>query len=154
DVKPANVWLMRDGTVKLGDFGLALSLDHTQLTREDMRVGTAAYVAPEQALGSDVSPQSDLYALGVMLYEMAAGRRPFYGNTALAVISQHINSPPVAPSWHNPAIGDALDGLILELLAKSPADRPTSAAVVADALDAMLEAMLTGAPPAPAGAEL
>jgi serine/threonine protein kinase len=146
DVKPANVWLMPDGTVKLGDFGLALSLDHTQLTQEDMRVGTAAYVAPEQALGSEVSPQSDLYALGVMLYEMAAGRRPFYGNTALAVISQHVNSRPVAPSWHNPAIHDALDRLILELLAKSPADRPTSAAVVADAL----EAMLTGAPPAEA----
>ena len=146
DVKPANVWLMPDGTVKLGDFGLALSLDHAQLTQEDMRVGTAAYVAPEQALGSEVGPQSDLYALGVMLYEMAAGRRPFYGNTALAVISQHINSRPVAPSWHNPAIHDALDRLILELLAKSPADRPASAAVVADAL----EAMLTGAPPAEA----
>ena len=146
DVKPANVWLMRDGTVKLGDFGLALSLDHAQLTQEDMRAGTAAYIAPEQALGSEVSPKSDLYALGVMLYEMAAGRRPFYGNTALAVISQHINSRPVAPSWHNPAIHDALDRLILELLAKSPADRPTSAAVVADTL----EAMLTDAPPAEA----
>src|SRR5829696_1667119 len=138
DVKPANVWLMPDGTVKLGDFGLALSLDHTQLTQEDMRVGTAAYVAPEQALGSKVGPQSDLYALGVMLYEMAAGRRPFYGDTALAVVSQHINSRPVAPSWHNPAIHDALNRLILELLAKSPADRPASAAVVADALEAML----------------
>src|SRR5262245_42144019 len=144
DVKPANVWLMPDGTVKLGDFGLALSLDHAQLTQEDMRVGTAAYIAPEQALGSQVTPQSDLYALGVMLYEMAAGRRPFYGDTALAVVSQHINSRPVAPAWHNPAIHEALDRLILELLAKSPVDRPTSAAVVADAL----EAMLTGAPPA------
>src|SRR5687767_12848966 len=148
DVKPANVWLMPDGTVKLGDFGLALSLDHAQLTQEDMRVGTAAYVAPEQALGSEVGPQSDLYALGVMLYEMAAGRRPFYGNTALAVISQHINSRPVAPSWHNPAIHYALDRLILELLAKSPADRPASAAVVADALEAMLT------DPPPAGADL
>src|SRR6476659_2684175 len=81
-----------------------------------------------------------------MLYEMAAGRRPFYGDTTLAVVSQHINSRPVAPSWHNPAIHDALDRLILELLAKSPADRPTSAAVVADAL----EAILTAAPPAEA----
>src|SRR4029450_1260293 len=74
DVKPANVWLMRDGTVKLGDFGLALSLDHTQLSDEDIRAGTAAYIAPEQALGAAVSPQSDLYSLGVMLYEMVAGR--------------------------------------------------------------------------------
>src|SRR5262245_28107013 len=150
DVKPANVWLMPDGTVKLGDFGLALSLDGAQLAREDMRVGTAAYIAPEQALGSEVGPQSDLYALGVMLYEMAAGRRPFYGDTALAVVSQHINSKPVAPSWHNPAIHEALDRLILELLAKSPADRPTSAAVVADAL----EAMLTSAPALPNESEL
>ena len=146
DVKPRNVWLMRDGTVKLGDFGLALSLDRTELTDEDMRAGTAAYIAPEQALGSAVSPQSDLYSLGVMLYEMVAGRRPFSGDTALAVISQHVNSRPVAPSWHNPAINDALDRLILELLAKSPADRPTSAAVVADSL----EAMLVGASPAEA----
>src|SRR5688572_3866312 len=146
DVKPRNVWLMRDGTVKLGDFGLALSLDRTELAVEDLRAGTAAYIAPEQALGSQVSPQSDLYSLGVMLYEMVAGRRPFSGDTALAVISQHVNSRPVAPSWHNPAINDALDRLILELLAKSPADRPTSAAVVADSL----EAMLVGASPAEA----
>src|SRR5688572_15840870 len=138
DVKPRNVWLMRDGAVKLGDFGLALSLDRTELTDEDLRAGTAAYIAPEQALGSAVSPQSDLYSLGVMLYEMVAGRRPFSGDTALAVISQHVNSRPVAPSWHNPAINDPLDRLILELLAKSPADRPTSAAVVADSLEAML----------------
>jgi tRNA A-37 threonylcarbamoyl transferase component Bud32 len=146
DVKPRNVWLTRDGTVKLGDFGLALSLDRTELNDEDLRAGTAAYIAPEQALGSAVSPQSDLYSLGVMLYEMVAGRRPFSGDTALAVISQHVNSRPVAPSWHNPAINDALDRLILELLAKSPADRPTSAAVVADSLDAML----VGASPAEA----
>jgi tetratricopeptide (TPR) repeat protein/tRNA A-37 threonylcarbamoyl transferase component Bud32 len=138
DIKPTNVWLMRDGMVKLGDFGLALWLDRTELIDEDMRVGTAAYIAPEQALGAAVGPQSDLYSLGVMLYEMVAGRRPFYGDTALAVISQHINSRPVAPSWHNPAINDGLDRLILELLAKSPADRPTSAAVVADSLEAML----------------
>jgi eukaryotic-like serine/threonine-protein kinase len=147
DVKPTNVWLMRDGTVKLGDFGLALSLDRTELSDEDMRAGTAAYIAPEQALGSAVSPQSDLYSLGVMLYEMVAGRRPFSGDTSLAVISQHVNSRPVAPSWHNPAISDALDRLILELLAKSPAERPTSAAVVADSL----EAMLVGASPAETG---
>lgn len=142
DVKPANVWLMPEGTVKLGDFGLALSLDHTQLIEEQMLVGTAAYFAPEQALGAAVGPQADLYSLGVMLYEMTTGRQPFDGDTVLTVISQHVNSRPVAPSWHNPAIHGALDRLILELLAKSPADRPRNAAVVADAL----EMMLAGAP--------
>ncbi|HJS06078.1 MAG TPA: protein kinase, partial [Pirellulales bacterium] len=138
DVKPTNVWLMPDGTIKLGDFGLALSLDGTPLTGEDMRIGTAAYIAPEQALGSEVGPQADLYSLGCMLYEMAAGRRPFYGDTALAVVSQHVNSQPVAPSWHNRAIDSSLDKLILQLLAKVPADRPRNATAVADLLDAML----------------
>src|SRR4030095_9800769 len=81
-----------------------------------------------------------------MLYEMVAGRLPFYGDTSLAVISQHVNSRPVAPSWHNPAIHDALDRLILELLGESPADPPTSAGGVADSLGAML----VGASPAEA----
>jgi hypothetical protein len=144
DVKPTNVWLMSDGTIKLGDFGLALSLDGTPLTGEDMRIGTAAYIAPEQALGSEVGPQADLYSLGCMLYEMAAGRRPFYGDTALAVVSQHVNSQPVAPSWHNRAIDSSLDKLILQLLAKVPADRPRNATAVADLLDAMLATACKG----------
>jgi tetratricopeptide (TPR) repeat protein len=144
DVKPTNVWLMADGTVKLGDFGLALSLDRSHLTEEDLRVGTAAYIAPEQALGSEIGMQADLYSLGVMLYEMAAGRRPFYGDTALAVISQHVNSQPVAPSWHNPAIDATLDKLILDLLAKAPADRPKSTQAVADLLEAMLASARKG----------
>src|SRR6185295_1815263 len=138
---------------KVIDFGVAKVLNQTLAektiyTHVGQLIGTIDYMSPEQALGSAVSPQSDLYSLGVMLYEIAAGRRPFYGDTALAVISQHVNSRPVAPSWHNPAINDALDRLILALLAKSPADRPTSAAVVADSL----EAMLVGASPSEARA--
>jgi tetratricopeptide (TPR) repeat protein len=114
--------------------------EKTIYTHVGQLIGTIDYMSPEQALGSPVSPQSDLYSLGVMLYELGAGRRPFYGDTPLAVISQHVNSAPVAPSWHNPTIHEALERLILELLAKSPADRPKSATLVADSLEAILSA--------------
>jgi serine/threonine protein kinase len=79
DVKPGNVWLSRDGAVKLGDFGLAVSTDRTRLTHEGMMVGTAAYMAPEQALGRAADARSDLYALGATLYEMLTGRPPLPG---------------------------------------------------------------------------
>lgn len=90
---------------------------------------------PEQALGGNVSARSDLYALGVMLYEMVSGRPPFVGSDGTAVISQHINAPPVAPSWHNDRCPPALETLILELLAKSPDERPRSAEAVLGALE-------------------
>jgi class 3 adenylate cyclase len=138
DLKPGNVWLTEDDTAKLGDFGLALSLDRTRLTQEGMMVGTAAYMAPEQALSGDVSPRSDLYALGAVLYEMVAGRPPFLGDDVVAVISQHINTAPVAPSWHNPETPRPLEALILRLLAKDPAERPKSAAAVKMSLDAVV----------------
>src|SRR4030095_2552491 len=80
---------------------------------------------------------SDLYSLGVMLYEMVAGRPPFMGDQFVAIISQHINSPPVAPSWHNPEVPKALEALILRLLAKSPIERPSSAADVVKAMTAI-----------------
>ena len=102
DVKPSNVWLTRDGTAKLGDFGLAASLDRTRITMPGTLLGTAAYLPPEQALGRAADARSDLYALGAMLYEMLTGRPPFLGDDAVAVVSQHLSVPPVAPSWHNP----------------------------------------------------
>jgi hypothetical protein len=130
DLKPGNVWLAEDGSARLGDFGLALALDRSRITQEGMMVGTAAYMPPEQALSGEVGLRSDLYALGAVLYEMLAGRPPFLGDDVVAVISQHINTAPVAPSWHNPEIPRVLEGLILRLLAKDPGQRPESAAVV------------------------
>jgi tetratricopeptide (TPR) repeat protein len=130
DLKPGNVWLTEDGSARLGDFGLALSLDRSRITQEGMMVGTAAYMPPEQALSGEVSVRSDLYALGAVLYEMVTSRPPFLGDDVVAVISQHINTAPVAPSWHNPEIPRALEGLILRLLAKDPSQRPASAAAV------------------------
>jgi serine/threonine-protein kinase len=86
----------------LGDFGLAVAAGHPRLTQVGMMVGTALYMAPEQAMGGEVSPQSDLYALGCVLYELAAGRPPFVGDDNVGIIGQHVNANPVAPSWHAP----------------------------------------------------
>jgi hypothetical protein len=127
DLKPGNVWLSDEGTAKLGDFGLALALDRSRLTQAGMMVGTVRYMPPEQATGGEVTARSDLYALGAMLYELATGRPPFVGDESVAIITQHLNTPPVAPSWHVPDIPPALETLILRLLEKDPAKRPASA---------------------------
>jgi len=134
DLKPGNVWLARDGTAKLGDFGLARATDHARLTQEGRMVGTVAYLPPEQALGKPPDARSDLYALGAMLYEMVTGRPPFVGSDPVAVVAQHLHARPVAPALSNDAVSRELDALILQLLAKAPADRPAGAAAVRAAL--------------------
>jgi len=134
DVKPGNVWLTDDGTAKLGDFGLAVSLDLQRLTAAGTILGTVCYMAPEQALGRETNARTDLYGLGAMLYEMVSGRPPFVGDDAVAIMAQHINTPPVAPSWHNADVPRALETLVLELLAKTPEERPASAAAVRERL--------------------
>ncbi len=150
DLKPGNVWLARDGTAKLGDFGLAVALDQSRLTHEGMLVGTVAYIAPEQAMGRTPDSRSDLYALGAMLYEMLAGRPPFLGDDAVTVISQHVSTPPVAPSWHNPEVPPALEALIQKLLAKDPAARPQRASEVVAILRRIQSAPAESAAPPPA----
>ena len=149
DLKPGNVWLTAEGTAMLGDFGLAMALDRSRMTAHGMMVGTVAYMPPEQALGRTPDARSDLYSLGSMLYEMFTGRPPFLGDDAVGVISQHINTAPVDPSWHNPEVRGALEDLILHLLAKSPADRPETASAVAVQLQRIIAAGVQPAPQEP-----
>ena len=135
DLKPGNVWLAADGTAEIGDFGLAVAFEQSRLTMGGMLVGTVAYMPPEQALGSETTPRADLYSLGCMLYEMVTGRPPFVSDNPTAVISQHINTPPVAPSWHADSCPQELEEIILRLLAKDPGERPASAGEVLSMLD-------------------
>ena len=109
----------------------------SRLTTEGMMVGTVSYMPPEQAMGGEVTPRADLYSLGAMLYEMVTGRPPFLGDDSVAIIGQHINTPPVAPTWHNGQCPRPLEALILRLLAKDPNERPQSASDVLAALDGL-----------------
>jgi len=160
DIKPANVWLTDGGSTRLGDFGLAAaaaaSASRSRLTKEGMMVGTVAYMAPEQALGQEVDARADLYALGALLYELLTGRPPFVGPDAVAVISQQINTPPMAPWWHNPAVPKELGSVVLDLLAKTPDERPVNAADVrrrlAETVLALEAGEGTAAPETPAPA--
>ena len=135
DLKPGNVWLTADGIAKIGDFGLAVDLARSRLTQHGMMVGTFGYMPPEQALGGEVTPKSDLYSLGAMLYELVTGRVPFQGDTPTAVISQHLNAQPVAPSFLSDHCPPDLESLILRMLEKEPEKRPSSATEVREQLE-------------------
>jgi predicted ATPase len=148
DLKPENIItltpspspLKGEGSgvrVKLMDFGLARTSDAPHLTEEGLIVGTFNYLAPELIMGQPASVQSDLYALGVMLYELVANRPPFIGDNLTAVISQHLYAPVVPPSTYNAAIPPLLDALIVRLLSKRPEDRFSSAAETQHALESL-----------------
>lgn len=123
DIKPQNVLLEEDLTPKLGDFGVASSSQAMTLTQTGMTIGTAAYMAPEQATGDQAGPQADLYSVGVVLYELLTGRLPFSGASPVQVMYQHVNNEPPHPRQINGDIPPALEAVILRALAKHPGDR-------------------------------
>ncbi len=135
DVKPQNVWLAPDGTAKIGDFGLAIAEGGTRFTAEGAMVGTVAYMAPEQGLGRAADARSDIYSLGALLYELLCGVPPFVGDSTAAIVSQHVSTTPVAPSWHRSGVPAALEQLLLKMLAKSPTTRPQGATDVRESLE-------------------
>jgi len=128
DVKPGNILIASDGQVKVTDFGIAQAMSvEDQLAEEGSVMGTATYFSPEQAEGAPVDGRSDIYSLGVVLYEMIAGRPPFIGDSPVEVSSQHVHGTVPAPSEFNPAIPADLQAIVMEALAKSPERRYQSA---------------------------
>ena len=127
DIKPHNIMVLRDGSVKVTDFGIARLTSAAQATLTQEALGSVHYISPEQAKGSNVDGRSDLYSVGVMLYEMLTGRLPFEGDTPVFVAIQHINSIPIAPRDLNPDIPEALEAITLKAMAPNPDQRYLSA---------------------------
>ena len=133
DIKPHNVMVLRDGSVRVADFGIArvMSGGHSTLTQEAL--GSVHYISPEQARGSHIDARSDLYSAGVVLYEMITGRLPFEGDTPVSVAIQHINSIPLSPREIDPTIPEALEAITMKAMAHDPNNRYINAdAMLAD----------------------
>src|ERR671914_1007418 len=128
DIKPGNLMVTGDGTVKITDFGIARNGQVSELTQAGMVMGTAHYVSPEQASGKDITPATDLYSLGVVAYECLAGRPPFDADSAVAIALKHVReTPPELP----PEVPAPVRELVRQLLSKDPASRPGGAQEVA-----------------------
>jgi serine/threonine-protein kinase len=143
DLKPSNIFLVRelDGSesIKLLDFGLAKrgTAPDGVVSNSEIIIGTPHYMAPEQALNEAVGPRTDLYAVGVIAFEMLTRRRPFPGRSNLELVAHHLKSPPPRPSFYV-ELPARLDAFVLSLLAKDPQQRPASARQAADALRELL----------------
>jgi serine/threonine-protein kinase len=142
DVKPGNVLITRDGQVKVADFGIARAIgSDDSVTQTGLVMGTATYFSPEQAQGLGVDGRSDVYSLGVVIYEMVTGRAPFVADTPVAIAYKHVSEAPVPPRELEPRLSPALEAIIMRALAKNPADRYATA----EDLHADLQRFMQGA---------
>jgi serine/threonine protein kinase len=133
DVKPQNVLLDEAGHAKVADFGIALAASRSYTSGTNLLFGTPSYMSPEQAMGERVGPESDLYSLGVVLYEMLTGTVPFTAEGALATAMKHLTESPLRPTKRNASVPEAMDALVMRLLSKDPEDRyPNAAQLIED----------------------
>ena len=134
DIKPGNLLITPDGRVKITDFGIARIADQVPLTATGQVMGTVQYLSPEQASGHPASPSTDIYSLGIVAYECLAGKRPFTGESQVAIAMAQINEqPPPLP----PTVAEPVRNFVFAMIAKKPEDRPASAATVARAANAL-----------------
>jgi len=138
DIKPQNILITPHGMVKVTDFGIAREATTATLTQTDAVVGSVHYLSPEQARGETAGPQSDIYSLGTVLYEMVTGVLPFQGDTPIGVALKHIREDPPRPSKLNPAVKRDLEKIIVRAMSKLPADRYDSAKLMTTDLEALL----------------
>ena len=134
DIKPQNVLIDEASDAKVADFGIALAASTSTTSGTNRVFGTASYMSPEQAMGERVGPASDLYSLGVVLYEMLTGTLPFEAEGALAMVMKHVTEEPIAPRKRDPHVPEAMEALVMGLLAKDPEDRCGSAFELAEEL--------------------
>ncbi|MFE6842029.1 protein kinase [Streptomyces sp. NPDC057686] len=148
DIKPGNVMITKRGVVKVMDFGIARAMQSgvTSMTQTGMVVGTPQYLSPEQALGRGVDARSDLYSVGIMLFQLLTGRIPFDADSPLAIAYAHVQEEPVAPSSINRSVTPAMDALVARALKKNPNERFPTAAAMRDEVARVLSAGQTGAP--------
>jgi serine/threonine protein kinase len=139
DVKPSNIFVSPSDHATLMDFGIVKALSGTRLTRTGVTIGTPEYMSPEQVEGQPLDHRSDLYSLGVVLYQMVAGRVPFVADTPNSVLYAHVHKPPVPPSQLNSSIVQPVEAVVLKALAKDPLARYQSGAQMAAALNAAVQ---------------
>ncbi|MBA2314572.1 MAG: serine/threonine protein kinase, partial [Chloroflexi bacterium] len=144
DVKPGNVMVDRDGRIEVADFGIARAVAEAQMTLPGTTIGSVHYFSPEQARGESTTFPSDVYSLGIVLWEMLTGRRPWEGDSAAAVAMARLSGPPPSPSRVRPGVPPGLEAILQRAMAPDPADRYPSGAGLAEALEGWLVDQGTG----------